>query len=253
MGCQRSDAGTNRSLGLLRRGADALAIDLDATALSRFQLYFELLVDHGSRHNLTAVRDYDGVQQRHFLESLSLGAALHREGILQGDEALADVGAGAGLPGLPLKIAWPKLHLTAIESTRKKAAFLELVAAELGLQGVSVVTARAEEAAHRLHLRERFDIVTARAVAPLPALAELLLPFARVGGWIAALKGSRLDAELAAGRGAIATCGGGGQRETPLGAGLLSIAARLLVIEKRGSTPRWLPRQPGTPARSPLT
>lgn len=252
MGCQRSDPLPDLPLRLLRDGAEALGVDLDRTALERFDLLYTLLADHGSRYNLTSVLDYQGVQRRHFLESLALGAALRREAILTGAERLADIGAGAGFPCLPLKIAWPGLRITAIEATRKKARFIELVASELGLQGFHVVTSRAEDVAHQAELRESFDIVTARAVAPLPALVELLLPFARTGGQIAAIKGSRLNEELLAAQGSIARCGGGGQREVALGADRAPIAARLLLIAKRSTSPAWLPRAPGTPQKAPL-
>ncbi len=253
MGCQRTEPPSDTRLPLLRNGAEALHVDLDRTALERFDLLYALLADHGRRYNLTSVLDYAQVQTRHFLESLALGAALRREAMLTGTERLADIGAGAGFPCLPLKIAWPGLHITAIEATRKKAEFIELAASELGLHGFCVVNARAEDAAHRAGLREGFDIVTARAVAPLPALAELLLPFARIGGLAAALKGSRLDEEQLAARGSIARCGGGGQREVVLGDDRVPIAARLLLIRKRSNSPGWLPRSPGTPRKAPLS
>ncbi len=253
MGCQRTDEPPDARCAPLRRGAVALGVDLQRAALEQFDLLYTLLADHGSRYNLTSVLDYAAVQLRHFLESLALGAALRREAILTGTERLADIGAGAGFPCLPLKIAWPGLHITAIEATRKKAEFIEVAASELGLQGFCVINARAEDAAHRAELREGFDIVTARAVAPLPALAEILLPFARIGGHVAAIKGSRLDQELLAAQGAIARCGGGEQCEVALGVDGVPIAARLLLMNKRSRSPGWLPRASGTPRKAPLS
>lgn len=252
MGCQRSEGGVGQQVDLLRTGAAALDIALDAAAAARFDRYFELLAEHGSRFNLTGILDQKGVQRRHFLESLAVGAALRREGMLQSGGAAIDVGSGAGFPGLPLRIAWPELRLTLLEATRKKAVFLQLVANELELTGVQVVNARAEDAGHQPELRERFDLVVARAVASLPALAELTLPFARMGGLVSLVKGSRLDEELDEAGAAIRACGGGRPQEVELGSDRLAIATRLLIIPKAAQTPRGLPRAAGVPSKRPL-
>lgn len=252
MGCQRSERAATPRLTVLREAAASLGIELDGRALDRFERYFELLHEHGSRYNLTGVRDYEGVQQRHFVESLAAGAALLREGVMGVTNAIIDVGAGAGFPGVPLAIAWPGLRVTLLEATRKKARFIALVIRELTLDHASVVNARSEDAAHRADLRERFDVALARAVAPLATLAELTLPFVRIGGVVGTLKGSRLDAELKDAAGAIRICGGGTPREVVLNLSAVDPLPRLLLLPKRRATPLEYPRTSGMPARSPL-
>lgn len=252
MGCQRSNAAPPTGLETLRSGVAALGAELDDASLAAFQRYYDLLAEHGARFNLTTVRDYEGVQRRHFVESLALGAALRSAGLLSGGERLLDLGSGAGLPGVPLAIAWPGLRVTLLEATGKKARFLQLAIETLALPHVAVVNARAEEAAHLPTLRERFDIVVARAVAPLDVLAELALPFVRVGGVLAAVKGSRLPAELRVAQAAIRRAGGGSPQRSELPVAPSPVAPALLVVPKLRPTPRTLPRRPGLPAAQPL-
>lgn len=252
MGCQRDASPPAAGLPLLRVGAAALGLALSDAALAGFAHYFALLAEQGAAFNLTSVLDYEGVQRRHFLESLALGAALRDAGRLRGAERIVDIGAGAGFPGVPLKLVWPELRLALIEATQKKAAFLRLAVKALALTGVDVVAARAEAAAHRPGLRGRFDLAVARAVAPLPALAELTLPFVRIGGAVAAVKGSRLPAELAAAGAAIRRCGGGAPETLSLPGQPADGPLRILIIPKVRPTPAELPRGPGLAAVRPL-
>lgn len=252
MGCQRTNPAPETGLETLSAGVGAFNATLDETALTAFQRYYELLAEHGSRFNLTAVRDYESVQRRHFLESLAIGVALRSAGQLGGHERLLDLGSGAGLPGIPLAVAWPALRVTLLEATGKKARFLQLAVETLALRHVAVVNARAEDAAHLPALRERFDLVVARAVAPLDTLVELGLPFARVGGNLAALKGSRAAEELRRAPGAIRRTGGGDARRLTLPGQAAEAALSLVVVRKLRPTPRDLPRRPGLPAAQPL-
>lgn len=235
---------------MLEAIAADLGLVLDEAALRRFARYQELLIERGSRFNLTAVLDPEGIQQRHFGESLALGVVLAREGLLTGHERLIDVGSGAGLPGLALAIAWPGLRVTLLEATRKKAQFLETVARELNLSTVTVVAERAEAAAHNAELREQFDLGVARAVARLASLSELVLPFVRIGGTMAAIKGSRTGEELTEARGAIRACGGGAAHSLPLQAS--GDPLRVVLVPKLRLTPRRVPRRPGVPVHDPL-
>jgi 16S rRNA (guanine527-N7)-methyltransferase len=252
MGCQREVTGGQASLAELRRGLESLGVALPEDNLAAFERYYELIAERGAVMNLTSIIDYEGVQRRHFLESIAVGAALRDAGLLKGTERVIDVGAGAGFPGIPLRLAWPGLRLTLLEATEKKAAFMQEVVDALDLSGVSIVTARAEDAARKADLRERFDIVIARAVAPLSVLAELTLPFARVSGYLAAVKGSRLPAELAAARVAIARCGGRQPSVLDLPADAAPKHLKVAVIRKASRTPPELPRRAGLPASSPL-
>ena len=162
---------------------------------------------------------------------------------------LVDVGSGGGLPGLPLKIMLPALEVTLVEADGRKAAFLTQACARLGLSGVRVVGRRAEDAARESSLREAFDVAVARALAPMPVLAELCLPFVRVGGRVLAQKTRGED--VAAGDRAIALLGGGRLRVEPAPSRARS-AGVVVVVEKIATTPEAYPRRAGVPGRRPL-
>lgn len=170
--------------------------------------------------------------------------------LLGGALSLIDVGSGGGLPGLPLKLARPELAVTLLEANRKKAAFLVQATAQLRLEGVRVLAERAEVAGQDPGQRERYDVATARALAPLNVLAELCLPFVRPGGRLLAMKAS-LGAELAAARPAIAELGGG-EPEVVLAPSPARAEGRIVVVEKVAPTPAAYPRRTGVPARRPL-
>src|SRR5579859_1431530 len=163
--------------------------------------------------------------------------------------SLVDVGSGGGLPGLPLKIMLPRLEVTLVEADGRKAAFLTQACARLGLSGVRVVGRRAEDAAHDAVLREAFDVAVARALAPMPVLAELCLPFVRVGGRLLAQKTETED--VGAASRAIEMLGGGPARVVAAPS-TLRRAGTIVVVEKIGPTPDAYPRRAGLPARKPL-
>jgi 16S rRNA (guanine527-N7)-methyltransferase len=233
----------------LSLAAESMNIDLDSTTVSRFGTLLHLLQDRNRFLNLTAVRDPDAMVRRHFIESLALGKCLADQRLFSGTPALLDLGSGAGFPGLPLKLVWPALRLTCLEATAKKARFVALAASQLGLSDVRVLAGRAETLAHDRDLRESQDVVVARAVAPLPALVELALPFLRLGGMLAAVKGSRWRAELDAATPALAVLGGEFVAHTDL-QGTTELAT--VLIQKCAVTPPAYPRRPGQPAAHPL-
>jgi len=241
-------------LPILTAAARELGIDLNGQTLERFQRYYELLAGSARRAALTSVTSYQGVQQRHFVESLALLAALRRADVLEPGSAARtlDLGTGAGLPGLPMKLAHPELALTLLEATAKKAAFLSEVVQDLGLQDVEVVTARAEEEAHRANRRETYDLVVARAVAPLPVLLELALPFLRLGGYLAASKGSAARREVAASARALAVLGGEVLSMAALHVPGARVQPTLVLVRKVAPTPPAYPRRAGIPAKRPL-
>ncbi len=234
----------------LVEGARALGLSLDGEQRAAFARYYELLTAENEAAGITTVVDAEGVQRRHFLESLAVLPALGSRGIALGEGArLIDIGSGGGFPGAPLAIAVPGLRATLLESHGRRAAFLRSLAEALGLADrVRIVQARAEDAARTPEEREAYDVAVARAVAPLPALAELALPFVRVGGALAAIKGSRAPAEVEQSRAALAALGGGDAELAPLGAGPLS----LVVVRKLRATPDRYPRRAGAPRRRPL-
>ena len=191
---------------------------------------------------MTAIRDPSGVERLHFEDSLACLRAPIPEAA-----SVLDVGAGAGLPGLPMKIARPDLRLTLLESTGKKARFLEHVVSTLGLEGACVVNDRAETAAGR----ETYDVVVARALAAMPALLELTLPFARLEGLVIAMKkGAGLETELASAAHALDVLGG--QLEQPISYELAGEQRQLVLVRKVRPTPPAYPRRPGMPAKNPL-
>jgi 16S rRNA (guanine527-N7)-methyltransferase len=234
--------------------------DRDAAAVSRpltpyqtrlLQAFARLLAAATRTTNLTAIREPDDIERRPIAESLALLCLLERGGIVPPEAAVLDLGSGGGLPGIPLAVARPDLRLTLLEATGKKAAFLEQAVKQLALARVQVIAARAETFAHDAGARERYDLVVARAVAPLDTLVELALPLVRIGGWLAAVKGSRVQEEVAAAVGAIKQCGGGHPRIDPLtdaSEGPLSV----VLIAKVAPSPAHLPRRPGMPAKRPL-
>ena len=235
---------------VLIEGSALLGIDLDGERLEQFRSYYDELTAWNKTVNLTAVSGWEEVQARHFLDSLAVGAALPAT-VLGGRDRVLDVGAGAGFPGLPLKIAYPRIELVLLEATARKTAFLDHIVDKLGLEGVEVVTGRAEEEAHRREMRERFGAVVSRAVARLDVLAELCLPFCAVGGVMVAQKGPQVKEEFHQARNAIETLGGRAEERgmlvrPPVGVGTL------VIIEKQCATPPNYPRRPGIPSKRPL-
>ncbi|MFA5367516.1 MAG: 16S rRNA (guanine(527)-N(7))-methyltransferase RsmG [Dehalococcoidia bacterium] len=230
----------------LIEGAQRLGLSLTSEQVDRFQIYYDELVDWNRRMNLTSIVDYDEVQVKHFLDSLTVSAAFNSI-----PSTVVDVGTGAGLPGLALKIAYPDIELTLIDSTQKKAAFLNHLVDVLKLDGVQVVTGRAEDLAHDERYRERFDAVLARGVARLAALAELTLPFCAVGGVFIAMKKREDHAEVDESDAALRTLGGRLRRV--VGVDLPELTGRALVIvDKVKSTPDKYPRRSGIPQKRPL-
>ena len=233
--------------------ADRIGVALDAEALCRFDRYRNMLLQANALHNLTAIRDPEGIERRLFFDALSMAPALdraarqaprHTEKRVQ----LVDIGAGAGFPGLPLKIAHPEFDLTLIDATAKKVAFVNDVIAELGVDAARALHGRAEEMGQDRALRERFDIVTARAVASLPVLLEFVVPFLKVGGTALLPKGLEIDDELRRGSRAAAKLGAEIVAADRLPVG----GTRLVVVAKLSPTSAVYPRRTGIPNRNPL-
>ena len=228
---------------------EQLGVRLADAQVRAFDRYVELLQDWSRRANLVGDASEDVVRRRHFLESIALGVALRQREVLRPESRVIDVGAGAGFPGLPMKIVWPQIQLTLLESTAKKTAFLSATVDALGLDDVRIVTARAEEAAHEASLRAQFDLVLARGVAPVRTLVELTLPFARTGGRVVAPKGSRTDVEVSEAKRALEILGG---RVLVVPLDVPGPPQKLVVMVKDRETPPEYPRRAGVPKRRPL-
>ncbi len=232
-------------------GAQKLGIQFSSEQIDRFNLYYRELVDWNERMNLTSITDYDDVQVKHFLDSLTVTAAFELPDIKQGLK-LIDIGSGAGLPGIPLKIVRSDIRLVLLEATSKKAVFLRHVVNRLGLDNVEVITGRAEVIAHNTQYREKYDLALSRAVASLPTLAELTLPFCRVGGRFIAQKKGDIKSEVLRAEKAIEMLGGRLREVKPIELGEPEDKRCLVVIDKISPSPVAYPRRPGVPAKRPL-
>ncbi len=236
----------------LIEGARRLGLQLTVAQVRQFDLYYRELVEWNTRINLTAITDYRAVQVRHFLDSLTVIGVLPADESEEPGFSLIDIGAGAGFPGVPLKIALPQCRLVLLESTGKKAAFLRHIVGELDLVDVEVLNSRAEETAHLELYRERFSLVVSRALGPLPALAELTLPFCRIGGRFVAHKKGDIEQEIEAARSAIRTLGGRLDRIETVELGEAGDVRYLVLVDKISATPDRYPRRAGLPKRRPI-
>jgi 16S rRNA (guanine527-N7)-methyltransferase len=216
--------------------------------IQALEIYNQELVAWNKIHNLTAIREPEQARVKHFLDSLS--ACLVMNGSKR--DRVIDVGTGAGFPGLPLKILYPQMQLTLVESIGKKAAFCEHVVAKLGLGGVEVVQMRAEELGRLKAHREQYDWALARAVAIMPVLLEYLLPLVRVGGSVLAMKGESGPAEAQSAESTTKLLGGHLRQLRPITLPGVVEERYLVVVDKVAATPEKYPRRVGIPAKRPL-
>lgn len=220
-------------------------ITLTDTQINQFIKYYELLTETNKVMNLTALTEPKDVAVKHFIDSLlAYDPAMH-------NTTVADVGTGAGFPGVPLKIFDPTIKLTLLDSLAKRLKFLDTLTAELGLQNVTTVHARAEDAGKDKNLREQFDFVTARAVARLNVLVEFCLPLVKVGGKFVAMKGDAQD-EIDEAENAIKLLGGKIAKMKNIKLPNLEDKRTLVIIEKIKTTPNKYPRKAGTATKEPL-
>lgn len=233
---------------ILKKAAEEYGISLSETQLRQFDRYQELLVEWNQKMNLTALTEPKDVAIKHMIDSVSV----YDEKWFSEGMSVIDVGTGAGFPGLPLKILCPSLKVTLLDSLNKRVKFLETVVSELGLSDIVCVHARAEEAARQKQYREKFDAVVSRAVARLPILAEYDLPFVRVGGFFAAMKGAKYEEEAQEAKKAVKLLGGGEPvlREIKLPG--LEDKRGIIYIRKEKKTPPVYPRKAGTPEKNPI-
>jgi 16S rRNA (guanine527-N7)-methyltransferase len=232
---------------LFVEGLRQLNIELTAQQWEQFERYRQELLDWNERINLTAIKDPEEVLIKHFLDSLSLLMAYDRP-----QTRLLDIGAGAGFPGLPLKIVRPAWQVVLLEATGKKVTFLQHVIETLQLKDVVAVHGRAEELAHKPEYRAKFDLVTARAVASLPTLLEYAAPYCRVGGQIILLKKGEIADELARGKRAAKEVGASLKADIVVNLPGLDDGRRLLVWEQQKKCPAQFPRSGSLMAKKPL-
>ncbi|MFW6105060.1 MAG: 16S rRNA (guanine(527)-N(7))-methyltransferase RsmG [Chloroflexota bacterium] len=236
----------------LIEGAGKLGIKLSAGQVKQFELYYQELIEWNKKINLTAITDYSSVQVKHFLDSLTVTLALCKEEVESPHFNIVDIGTGAGFPGLPLKILLPQPRLVLIEPTLKKTTFLHHIIRKLELENVKVLNCRAEEAAHLPPYREQFALVLSRAVALLPTLVELTLPFCGIGGRFIAQKKGEVEQEISGAGKAIAALGGKLAQVKKIELDEFNEERYLVIIGKIYPTPNKYPRRPGIPKRRPI-
>lgn len=216
----------------------------------QFNLYFKFLIEVNQNVNLTRITVEDEVYLKHFYDSITPLLVLGE--VFAQNVSLCDVGAGAGFPSIPIKILRPDIKVTIVDSLAKRLTFLKELTNKLGLDNVELVHGRAEDVGQNKLYREKFDIVTARAVAKMSVLSEYCLPLVKKGGYFVALKGPKAEDELDEGKKAIATLGGELIKDEEMTLPGTSEERTLVLVKKVKETPKKYPRQAGTPRRKPI-
>jgi 16S rRNA (guanine527-N7)-methyltransferase len=233
---------------LVQQAQTCFGIRLTSNQAAALTVYEQELLEWNGKFNLTAIRDTEGIRTKHFLDSMSCALAWRD----QPPRSLIDVGTGAGFPGLVLKILYPGMKLTLVESVGKKMSFCRHLVGKLGFEGVDQLTARAEEVGQNPAHREKYDWAVARAVANMPVLAELLLPLVQVGGAMLAQKGEGAPAEAQSAERAFKLLGGSLRQLIPVALPGVVEERTLVVVDKLAATPPGYPRRAGIPAKKSL-
>ena len=241
----------NYELDTFREDLRQLGISLDEKQLFMFMQYYELLIEWNSFMNLTAITDYNEVLKKHFIDSLTLVELLTYER-LEKSLSVIDIGTGAGFPGIPLKIVFPDLQITLLDSLQKRVNFLQTVINELSLSDIEAVHGRAEEYVKKGKGREQYDLCVSRAVANLSTLSEYCLPYVKVGGAFVPYKSGNIEEEYIQAQKAIMLLGGKEEKQVSFTIPGTNIARTLFLIEKVKETPAKYPRKAGLPSKEPL-
>lgn len=224
------------------------SIELSDTQIRQFDAYFRELVTWNEKMNLTGITEREQVYVKHFYDSISLSFFMP----LQDKQSIIDIGSGAGFPSIPLKIIYPHLRLTIVDSLNKRIQFLRHIIEELQLSDVTCIHSRAEDAARLPHLRDQFDIATARAVARLNILNELCLPFVRKDGHFIAMKGSDASEEMNEAASSLRELKAKVVSDHAFQLPIEQATRHIIIIQKVAGTPAKYPRKAGIPVKSPL-
>lgn len=236
-----------------QKKCDVFGINLSKEQTEKFMDYYELLVEWNSFMNLTAITDFNEVVLKHFVDSLAIFQVPVFQKRLEGsDISVIDVGTGAGFPGIPLKIVFPDIKVTLLDSLNKRIKFLNEVIEKLNLENIESVHSRAEDLAVKQDYREQYDFCVSRAVANLSVLAELCIPFVKKEGYFISYKSEKIKEEVSVGKKAISILGGKTQSILEYQLPDSDMNRSLLLIRKEKNTPKKYPRRAGTPAKEPL-
>ena len=227
-------------------------IELTEEQITKFMDYYELLVEWNSFMNLTAITDFDEVILKHFVDSLAVCQTDVFQKVSESLVSLIDIGTGAGFPGIPLKILYPDLKVTLLDSLNKRVKFLNTVIEKLNLENIETIHGRAEDFAKNLVYREQYDFCVSRAVANLSTLTELCIPFVKKNGYFISYKSEKVNEELHAGKKAVDILGGKIEKQLEYCLPDTDMKRSLLLIKKEKSTPKKYPRKAGTPAKEPI-
>lgn len=243
-----SQSNANYNTTQFVKDAGNLGVNLTDSQVQQFLVYYEMLVEWNEVMNLTAITNYDDVMKKHFIDSISLVKSYD----VSQDKTVIDVGTGAGFPGLALKIAFPNLKITLLDSLNKRIQFLNEVIKKLNLSDVETIHGRAEDFARPEKLREQFDLCVSRAVANLSVLSEYCLPFVKVEGQFISYKSEKILEEMDGAERAISLLGGRVKNQVEFRLPDSDIYRNLFVIEKIKNTPKKYPRKAGLPSKEPL-
>ena len=226
--------------------ANKIGIELAEKNMEQFYNYMNLLLEWNEKINLTAITEPNDIILKHFIDSVTINK------YLSGKNKIIDIGTGAGFPGIPLKILNEEKEFTLVDSLNKRISFLNEVRNKLDLEKINCMHARVEEMARNKQFREKFDVITSRAVARLNVLAEYMLPFIEIGGICICMKGSEIEDELEEAKKAIKVLGGEIEKVEYFCLGDTDMERNIVVIKKVSSTPNQYPRKAGTPAKQPI-